>query len=150
MRKIGIYIDTNNLYQSLKHAGLNQLNYSELMRHVRDMGQIVDAVAYGNEFANEANEFKCMLNKSGITPKYKQISRSHKPSNWNTSITIDIVRRLPELDMVVICSGDGDLTPVATYVRDHEKKLLVIACTPSRSLSAQADTTIEIFEGLLI
>lgn len=149
MKKIGVYIDTNNLYQSLKHSHKGrQLDYAKLAGHVKDMGDIVDALAYGSEFENEATEFKCMLAKIGITPKYKQIIPSRKFS-WNTTIVVDVISKLDTLDAVVLCTGDGDLTPLVKHIVDNGKKVIIIACSPSKSLRVHASSTIEIYEDLL-
>ena len=149
MNKIGVYIDTNNLYQSLKHShNGRQLDYAKLIGHIKDMGEIVDALAYGSEFSDEATEFKCMLAKIGVTPKYKQIVPSRKFS-WNTTMLIDIISKLDTLDAIVLCTGDGDLTPLVKYITDLGKKVIIIACSPSKSLRKHANNVIEITECLL-
>ncbi len=148
MKKIGVYIDTNNLYQSLKNSSGRQLDYDKLMGHIRDMGEVVDAIAYGSEFAGEASEFKCMLTKIGVTPKYKQIVPNRK-SSWNSTLVIDVMKKESTLDIVILCSGDGELTPLVTHLVKHGIRVIVIACSPSKSLKAHATSTIEIYEDLL-
>jgi len=149
MKKIGVYIDINNLYQALKrNRDGKQLDYDKLMGHIKDMGEVVDAIAYGCEFEKEATEFKCMLSKVGVTPKYKQLIPNRKFS-WNPSIIIDAMSKLEDLDILVLCSGDGELTPLVTHARDAGKQVIVIACSPSKSLRSHATSTIEIYGDLL-
>jgi uncharacterized LabA/DUF88 family protein len=150
MKRIGVYIDINNLYQALRHNRDNkQLDYEKLMDEIKDMGEIVDAIAYGCEFGNEAADFKCMLTRIGVTPKYKKLVPNRKFS-WSPYMIVDIMDKLDSMDIIVLCTGDGDLTPLVTRVREaHGKKVIIIACSPSKSLRNHADSTIEIYGGLL-
>lgn len=149
MKKIGVYIDINNLYQALRHnRDGKQLDYDKLMNEIRSMGEVVDAIAYGCEFEKEATEFKCMLSKIGVTPKYKKLVPNRKFS-WNVGIVIDIMDTLDDVDIIVLCSGDGDLTPMVTHAIAKDKRVIVIACSPSKSLRNHATSTIDIYGDLL-
>jgi uncharacterized LabA/DUF88 family protein len=148
MRRIGVYLDTNNLYQALKHNHGRQLNYDKLMKHIRDMGKIKEAIAYGFEVDNEASNFKCMLEKVGFKTKYRKVHPETR-CNWNTTIVIDIMERCDDLDIVIVCSGDGDLTPIVHSLTAQGKKVIVIASSPAKSLVNKATSTIEIYGELM-
>lgn len=149
MGNVGLFIDVNNVYQSLKHSNFEgQLDYLKLRDNIGEMGNITTAIAYGFEKDDEAHSFKCMLSKIGIRPKYRQKIPNRK-SSWNTTICVDIMRDLDALDVIVVVSGDGDLVPVIKEASDLGRHTIVIGCQPSNALKRYASSTIEIYKDLL-
>ncbi len=153
MKRIGFFVDVNNLYYCVaKYFKGRRLDYRHYYRFVADLGNITKAIAYGAERGDEAAKFKQVLKTIGLTPKYKpvrELDKNHLKADWDVGITIDIVLATPDLDTIVLGSADGDLEPLVTWCREQGKDVIIIASGISRYLKDNATECIEIPESLV-
>lgn len=156
-KRIGIYMDVSNLYYSvLAKFGKRKLDYKKFLNYVKDLGDVVVANAYGAQMNAEAKPFISCLRQIGYVPRYKQLkvftNAGQAPkykANWDIGITVDIIKALPNLDVIVLGSADGDFQPLADLVMGQGKSVIVIACNISRDLRDTCAQAIEIPESLI-
>ena len=41
----------------------------------------------------------------------------HQKGDWDVGIAMDIIKQMNKLDVVVLCSGDGDFVPLLEYLQ---------------------------------
>lgn len=156
MRSIGVFVDVSNLYYCAKKKfDKRKIDYREYLSYVKDLGEIVNATAYGCHVNDEAKGFIHCLKEIGFQTKYKAVKGYHSDTglrhkaDWDVGITIDIVRLIDQFDMVVLGSADGDLTPAVEWCKEQGKDVLVLACGISKDLKEKATEYIEIPESFL-
>ena len=69
-----------------------------------------------------------------------------KKLDCNVGIVIDAIRTSPGLDVIVLCSGDGDFIPLVEYLKNQGKRVEVLAFgkTTSSKLIDAADEFIDL------
>jgi uncharacterized LabA/DUF88 family protein len=69
-----------------------------------------------------------------------------KKADWDVGIVIDAVRTAQSLDVIVLCSGDGDFFPLVEYLKNQGKRVEVLAFgkTTSSKLKEAADEFIDL------
>jgi uncharacterized LabA/DUF88 family protein len=156
MRKtIGVYIDVANLYYSAKtkYGEEYKLDYAAYMKFIKDLGTVLTARAYGSQVADEAAKFLERLAEIGIQPVYEKTkvvkSRDGKVKYkfcWSVGITVEMIRDMPGLDMLVLGSGNGDMIPLIKYLVENGKHVLILACSISRDVLALEGPKVTICE----
>lgn len=120
-QRVGVFIDTQNLYHSAKSIHGAKVNFAAVVREAVAGRKLVRAVAYvvASESREEAAFFEA-LRKSGIETREKDLqvfSNGAKKADWDVGLAIDAVRLAPKLDVAVIVSGDGDFVPLVEYLQ---------------------------------
>lgn len=155
--RILIIADVSNLYYCVRKRFGKKLDYSRLLDVARNGHEVVEAFAYGAELDGAAIHFKKALEHIGFTPKYKEAKVFHKPgtdrqdrkADWDVGMAMDIVRFLDQVDIVILCSADGDLAPCVEYIKEQGKECVILACGISHELKNCATHWIEIDEEML-
>lgn len=149
-QRVGIFIDTQNLYHSARSNFNAHVNYKALVEAAVGSRQLVRAFAYviRSERSDEA-KFIEALEDLGIEIREKDLQvfySGEKKADWDVGIAIDIVRMSEKLDAVVLVSGDGDFTEVLKYVRSRGLRAEVMAFkkTTSSVLLTEADAFIDL------
>ena len=72
-------------------------------------------------------------------------------ADWDIQITIDIVRMIDMIDMVVLISGDGDFLPLVNWCQGKGRVVRVISVEPNtnRKLKETADVFTPIVDTVL-
>jgi uncharacterized LabA/DUF88 family protein len=145
-QRVGIFIDTQNLYHSARSNYNANVNYKGLVEEAVAGRLLVRAFAYviKSETAEESKFFDA-LNELGIENRVKDLQvfyNGEKKADWDVGIAIDIVRLSEKLDVVVLVSGDGDFAEVLKYVRSRGIRAEVMAFkkTTSMMLVDEADS----------
>lgn len=154
MKRIGLYIDVSNLYFCLHNNLKGKLDYSALLKFLEPLGTISIAKAYGAQVKDEASAFIRLLEGLGFqtfykTPKYYGATHNGK-ADHDVSIAIDVVKDLPELDMVILATADGDMTPLVEYIKSFNKSIVIIGSNISKELQDTCTKYIEIPSSLVI
>jgi uncharacterized LabA/DUF88 family protein len=136
-QRVGVFIDTQNLYHSAKHLYKTRVNFANVLAEAVGGRTLVRAVAYviSTESGDETNFFEA-LTKIGIETKVKGLqifSDGAKKADWDVGIAIDAVKLSPKLDTVIIASGDGDFVPLIEYLDMHGVQVEVISFGKSSS-----------------
>ncbi len=123
-QRVGVFIDTQNLYHSAKHLYKARVNFGAILEEAVGGRVLVRAIAYviSTESGEEKNFFEA-LTKMGIETKVKDLqifADGAKKADWDVGLAIDAVKLAPKLDTVVIVSGDGDFVPLIEYLDIHE------------------------------
>lgn len=145
-QRVGIFIDTQNLYHSARSTFKAHVNYRALVDSAVAGRQLVRAFAYviRSESLDEMKFFEA-LTDLGIETRVKDLQvfySGEKKADWDVGIAIDIVRMSEKLDAIVLVSGDGDFTEVLKYVRSRGLRAEVMAFrkTTSAKLLEEVDT----------
>lgn len=136
-QRVGVFIDTQNLYHSAKHLYKARVNFGKILEEAVGGRTLVRAVAYviRTEAGDEKNFFEA-LTKMGIETKVKDLqifADGAKKADWDVGLAMDAVKMEPKLDTVVIVSGDGDFVPLIEYLDMHGIQVEVIAFGKSSS-----------------
>jgi uncharacterized LabA/DUF88 family protein len=136
-QRVGVFIDTQNLYHSAKHLYKARVNFAKVLEEAVGGRILVRAIAYviSTESGEETNFFEA-LTKIGIETKVKDLqvfADGAKKADWDVGLAIDAVKLSPKLDTVVIASGDGDFIPLIEYLDMHGIQSEVISFGKSSS-----------------
>ncbi|OGI95540.1 hypothetical protein A2917_03245 [Candidatus Nomurabacteria bacterium RIFCSPLOWO2_01_FULL_42_17] len=122
-QRVGVFIDTQNLYHSARNLYKARVNFGAVLKDAVAGRKLVRAVAYviTTEAGDEKNFFEA-LTKLGIETKTKDLqifSGGTKKADWDVGIAVDAITMAPKLDTVILISGDGDFIPLVEYLRVH-------------------------------
>lgn len=123
-QRVGIFIDTQNLYHSSKNLYHSKVNFGKIVEDSLAGRSLIRAVAYviSTESGDE-NAFFGALEKMGIETKVKDLqifSSGSKKADWDVGLAVDAIKIAPKLDAVIIVSGDGDFIPLVEYLKTKE------------------------------
>lgn len=112
LKRIALFVDVQNIYYTCREAYQRQFNYRKLWQHLSAQGNIVSAVAYAIHRGDDGQlKFQDALRHIGFELKLKpfiQRSDGSAKGDWDVGITIDVLDTAPNLDTVILLSGDGD------------------------------------------
>ncbi|MCR4276043.1 MAG: NYN domain-containing protein [Candidatus Parcubacteria bacterium] len=136
-QRVGVFIDTQNLYHSAKHLYKARVNFAKVLEEAVGGRILVRAIAYviSTESGEETNFFEA-LTKIGIETKVKDLqvfADGAKKADWDVGLAIDAVKLSEKLDTVIIASGDGDFVPLIEYLDMHGMQVEVISFGKSSS-----------------
>ena len=115
-QRVGMFIDTQNLYHSAKNLYKTRVNFGQVVKDAVADRAIIRVVAYviSTESGEEKGFFEA-LEKLGIETKVKDLQifwGGAKKADWDVGLAVDAIRLAPKLDTVIIASGDGDFVPL--------------------------------------
>ena len=122
MKKIAIFADVQNIYYTSRQAYGKQFNYRKLWQLIKAQGKITHAFAYAiDKGDNQQKKFQDVLKHLGFEVKLKpyiQRSDGSAKGDWDVGITIDIMEVAPEVDTIILLSGDGDFAILLDKVKN--------------------------------
>lgn len=123
-QRVGIFIDTQNLYHSAKNLYQAKVNFKQVLEDAVAGRALIRAIAYliTTESEDEKSFFEA-LEKLGIETKSKDLQiffGGAKKADWDVGIAVDAIKLAPKLDAVVLVSGDGDYVPLVEYLKTNE------------------------------
>lgn len=123
-QRVGVFIDTQNLYHSAKHLYKARVNFANILEEAVGGRVLVRAIAYviKTESGEEVAFFDA-LTKMGIETKVKDLqifADGAKKADWDVGLAIDAVKLAPKLDTVILATGDGDFVPLIEYLDMNE------------------------------
>ncbi len=123
-QRVGIFIDTQNLYHSAKNLYNAKVNFGQIVKDAVAGRALIRSIAYvvGTESGEERGFFDA-LEKSGIETKIKDLqvfAGGAKKGDWDVGIAVDAITMAPKLDTVILVSGDGDFVPLTQYLQFNE------------------------------
>ena len=112
LKRIALFVDVQNIYYTCREAYQRQFNYRKLWQHLSAQGNIVSAIAYAIHRGDDGQlKFQDALRHIGFELKLKpfiQRSDGSAKGDWDVGITIDVLDTAPNVDTVILLSGDGD------------------------------------------
>ena len=150
-QRVGIFIDSQNLYHSAKNLYRKRVNFGQLVKDGLAGRTLVRALAYvvKTESGEEQN-FIDALEKAGIEAKIKDLQiffGGAKKADWDVGIAVDAINLSPKLDAVILISGDGDFVPLVEYLK-HNKGCQVEVMAFGKSSSSRLIETEDNFTDL--
>lgn len=122
-QRVGIFIDTQNLYHSAKNLFGHKVNFAEIVKDALAGRKLIRSIAYviTSEAGDEQGFFEA-LHKNGIETKTKDLQvffGGAKKGDWDVGLAVDAITMAPKVDAVIIVSGDGDFVPLVQYLQIH-------------------------------
>jgi uncharacterized LabA/DUF88 family protein len=122
-QRVGIFIDTANLYHSAKNLYKRKVNFGNVIKDALAGRKLVRCIAYviTSEGGEEKNFFNA-LTKLGIETRTKDLqvfSGGMKKGDWDVGIAVDTIKMAPKLDAIVLIAGDGDFVPLIQYLQSQ-------------------------------
>lgn len=120
-QRVGVFIDTQNLYHSAKHLYNARVNFANVLKEAVADRHLIRAIAYviTTESGEERGFFDALKNM-GIETKTKNLqifAGGSKKADWDVGLAVDAIKIAPKLDAVIIASGDGDFIPLVEYLK---------------------------------
>ena len=120
-QRVGIFIDTQNLYHSAKNLYHSRVNFGAIVKDALAGRVLIRAVAYviTTESGEEKNFFEALA-KMGIETKTKNLQifgSGAKKADWDVGLAVDAIKMASRLDAVILLSGDGDYIPLVQYLQ---------------------------------
>jgi len=132
MKNVGIFVDVSNLYYCVakKFEG-RKIDYEKYLNTLEDNtpedSGVTEYRAYGTKIEDEAKAFIRRLNALGFTTKFIRTTKTRSTS-LNVNITVDIIRSLNNLDIIVLGSSSREMIPLVNYLREQGKEVYILAC----------------------
>ncbi len=134
-KKIGVFVDVQNIYYTTKQAYGRQFNYRQLWQEISKQGDIVIANAYAIARADDQqHKFQKALKYIGFDIKLKpyiQRSDGSAKGDWDVGITIDIMEAASHVDTVILLSGDGDFDLLMRNVSEKQQCITNVYGVPA-------------------
>lgn len=150
-QRVGVFIDTQNLYHCAKNLYQSRVNFGAILKEAVAGRTLIRAVSYvvTTESGEEKNFFDAM-GKMGIEIKTKDLQvfvSGSKKADWDVGLAVDAIKLAPRLDAVVIVSGDGDFVPLVEYLKIHsgnQVEVIAFGKSTSSRLKEIADDFIDL------
>lgn len=137
-QRVGIFIDTQNIYHSAKNLYHAKANFGAILQESLAGRVLVRAIAYvATTESGEEGAFFGALSKVGIETRTKPLqifAGGAKKANWDIDLAMDAVKLAPKLDSIIIISGDGDFVSLVEYLQNtHGTQVEVVSFKKSSS-----------------
>lgn len=148
--RVAIFIDGENIHYSAKHLNM-RLDYLKLCRLLAGERRLVRSYFYTAVSSQSEGkiDFINFLKLNGFTVVTREVKSFNEPEGGGRSIrgaldmelAMDVVDLAPQLDSVILCSGDGDFCPLISAVARRGKHVEVCGLREmtSTDLIAAAD-----------
>jgi len=137
-QRVGVFIDTQNLYHSAKNLYHAKANFGAILKEAINDRILVRAIAYvATTEGGDEKAFFGALEKAGIETRTKPLqifAGGAKKANWDIDLAMDAVKLAPKLDTIIIASADGDFVSLVDYLKNtHGTQVEVVAFGKSTS-----------------
>ncbi|HLD70904.1 MAG TPA: NYN domain-containing protein [Negativicutes bacterium] len=149
-QRVEVLIDVQNLYYSARNLYQSKVNFAEVLKAAVAGRKFIRAFGYVvRTKTGEEKPFFDALSKLGIETRVRDLQEFYggaKKADWDVGIVIDAIRTAASLDVIVLCSGDGDFIPLVEYLKNQGKRVEVVAFGKSTSakLMETADEFIDL------
>ncbi len=124
--RLGVFVDTANLADRDPDDPIH-VDFGKLLTHATADRRLVHARAYCPIYADFNGRLE---NQRSVAPVWgkgydivtkpiKVFSDGTRKADLDIVLVIDVIRRLPTMDVVALMSGDGDYVPMVDYLREH-------------------------------
>jgi uncharacterized LabA/DUF88 family protein len=122
-QRVGVFIDTQNLYHSAKNIYHAHVNFGNVLKDSVSGRRLVRARAYAvtTESGEEKGFFEALA-KVGVEMRLKELqifAGGAKKADWDVGLAVDAITASPKLDTVILLTGDGDFVPLVRYLQNH-------------------------------
>ena len=125
-----MFIDVQNMYYGARQLK-GKLDFDALMAAAVTRRRLIQATAYVVESKEiDQSQFIKMLQQRGIKVQRKALkvrADGSMKGDWDMELALDVLDAAPQLDVVVLVSGDGDFTSLVKRVKAMGPRVEVIA-----------------------
>jgi len=130
-QRVAVLADSQNLYHSSHSLYSRNIDYETLLDTVVADRELVRAIAYviRADSPNEEEFFEA-IEEIGFEPKIKDIKTfadGSKKADWDVGISLDAVTLGDHVDVVALCSGDGDFSRLCSHLRHQGVRVEVFS-----------------------
>jgi uncharacterized protein (TIGR00288 family) len=149
-QRVAVLIDAQNMYHSAKNLYQAKVNFKEILKTATAGRKLIRAFGYVvRTKSGEERPFFEALIKLGIETRVRDLQEFYgglKKADWDVGITIDAVKTAPNVDTIVLVSGDGDFVQLVEYLKYQGKRVEVIAFgrSASQKIKEVADEFIDL------
>jgi uncharacterized LabA/DUF88 family protein len=122
LNKVAIFVDVQNIYYTTRDTFKRPFNYRAFYQSISQNNDIVNAYAYAiNRDDPQQQKFQSALRHIGFEVKLKpfiQRADGSAKGDWDVGITIDVMESAPNVDQIILLSGDGDFALLLDKVSD--------------------------------
>ncbi len=152
-QRVGVFIDTQNLYHSAKNIYHARVNFGNVLKDAVADRRLVRARAYSvTTESGEEKGFFDALAKVGIEMITKDLQIFYggaKKADWDVGLAVDAIIAAPKLDTVILVTGDGDFIPLVKYLQIHsgcQVEVVSFGRSTSGKLKEAADDFLDLDE----
>ena len=157
MTKIAIFSDVQNIYYTTREMHNRPFNYKKLWADLSQEGEITHAFAYAIDRGMDSQiKFQDALRNIGFEVKLKPFIQRRDGSakgDWDVGIAIDVMETAPDVDLLVLLSGDGDFAILLDKIRDKwqvKSRVYGVEFLTANGLVNSADEFVNIDREMLI
>ena len=136
-QRVEVLIDVQNLYYSARNLYQRKVNFGAVLKQAVAGRKFIRAFGYVvRTKTGEEKPFFDALEKLGIETRVRDLQEFYggaKKADWDVGIVIDAIRTSAALDVIVLCSGDGDFISLVEYLKNQGKRVEVMAFGRSTS-----------------
>lgn len=151
-QRVAVLADAQNLYHTAQGLYSRNVDYETLLETAVDNRTLVRAIAYViRADTPDERQFFEALRDIGFETKLKDLRTFYdgsKKADWDVGMSLDAVTLSSHVDVVVLCTGDGDFARLCSHLRHEGVRVEVIGFGESTadSLVDAADQTIDLSE----
>lgn len=152
-QRVGVFIDTQNIYHSAKNLYHARANFGNILKDSVAGRRLVRARAYSvtTESGEEKGFFEALA-KIGIEMITKDLQvffGGAKKADWDVGLAVDAITAAPKLDTIILVTGDGDFVPLVEYLQSHsgcQVEVVSFGRSSSAKLKEAADDFLDLDE----
>lgn len=152
-QRVGVFIDTQNVYHSAKNLYHTRANFGNILKDSVAGRRLVRARAYSvtTESGEEKGFFEALA-KIGIEMITKDLQVFYggaKKADWDVGLAVDAITASPKVDTIILVTGDGDFVPLVEYLQSHsgcQVEVVSFGRSTSGKLKEAADDFLDLDE----
>ncbi len=127
-----LVVDVQNLFYSARDIyGLSaRISFRHIYERCREKYNLIDATAYvAVDSRGQSQVFCDSLRKAGyraVTSQLKVRNEKIYERDWNVGITISVIKRIKEFDILILASRDRNYSHLLKHIQDKNKKTVVM------------------------
>lgn len=153
-QRVGVLVDVSNMYHSAKNLYKKRVNFGEILKEAVAGRKLIRATAYAVKTeTEEETPFFEALSQQGFEVKMKDLqifAGGAKKADWDVGMTLDAIKLAEKLDVIVLVTGDGDFSPLVSYLQNTKGCLVEVMAfrqTTSSMLVEECDDFINLSEN---
>ena len=157
MESVAIFVDVQNIYYTTRQQFSRHFDYNRFWAEVTENRKVVKAIAFAIDRDDEKQrQFQNILRAIGFEVKLKpyiQRMDGSAKGDWDVGITMEVLEYAPQVDVLVLASGDGDFDLLVHKIREKyalSVEVYGVAELSAGSLMRAASRFIAIKEPLLL
>jgi uncharacterized LabA/DUF88 family protein len=151
-QRVAVIADSQNLYHTAQSLYSRNIDYSALLDKAVQERDLVRAIGYViRADSPEEESFFEALRDIGFETRIKEIKTfgdGSQKADWDVGMSLDAVTLADHVDVLVLCTGDGDFSRLCRHLRHEGVRVEVMGFGPSVAdeLVEAADTFLDMTE----